>query len=247
MVRPFWLRIFKTEWRLGIFLLLLLSIPRFVMVLNANVTKNYNLIPIIFFCMMLVPFLFLSRNGRKEIGMKKPENGLWLLYSFLIGGGICLAAYLVTWVFFEHTIGNWAVYIANSYEVSRTGLSDSDRLTYFIIYSVIGMTFSPIGEEVFYRGVLHELFSKKVGDQKARLLDSLAFAGIHLAHFGIIYTVDGWQFLVLPSLLWVTILFALSWMFSICRKRTGSILGAIFSHAGFNLAMMYVIFYYVLT
>ncbi len=108
------------------------------------------------------------------------------------------------------------------------------------------MTFSPIGEELFYRGIVHGSFVPQLGEQKASIADSLAFALTHLAHFGIVYTAGSWNFLFLPAMLWVFFMFLSSRIFFICKEKTGSISGAILSHAAYNLTMMYFIFYQVL-
>ena len=108
------------------------------------------------------------------------------------------------------------------------------------------MTFSPIGEELFYRGLVHGSFVKILGEQKASVADSMAFALTHLAHFGIVYFLDSWHFLFVPALLWVVSMFMTSRVFFLCKEKTGSILGAILSHAAFNLTMMYFIFYHIL-
>ena len=147
---------------------------------------------------------------------------------------------------YKHSYSNWFVYIAKSYSASGIILTDSNRLTYFLIYSVTGMTFSPIGEELFYRGIVHGSFAGQFGEQKASIFDSLAFAITHLAHFGIVYVLGGWQFLFIPALLWMSGMFLSSRIFFICKEKTGSILGAILSHAAFNLTMMYFIFFHIL-
>jgi hypothetical protein len=108
------------------------------------------------------------------------------------------------------------------------------------------MTFSPIGEELFYRGIVHGSFAKELGERKASIIDSLAFALTHLAHFGIIYLSGNWHFLFLPAIMWVIFMFMASRIFFICKQKTGSIYGAIISHAAFNLTMMYFIFYHIL-
>ena len=154
--------------------------------------------------------------------------------------------FLMAKLLFAETVSNWFVYISNSYAVPKASLSESDRLIYFIIYAVIGMTFSPIGEELFYRGLVHGSFATDFGDRKASMLDSLAFALTHLAHFGIVYFSGHWSFLFFPALLWVFFMFIASRLFFFCKQKTGSILGAISSHAGYNLAMMYFIFYHIL-
>ena len=108
------------------------------------------------------------------------------------------------------------------------------------------MIFSPIGEEFLYRGVIHGSFVSKFGEIKASVFDSLAFAFTHLAHFGIIYIAGNWSFLPVPALLWIVSMFFVSQIFFRCKLMCDSIFGAVFSHAGFNFAMMYFTFYHLL-
>jgi membrane protease YdiL (CAAX protease family) len=246
MLRHFWQKIFRFNWVFGLTLILLLGIPRFILVLNANITGNYSMISIIFLFMWFSPFLFLTKSGRRYIGIKKPLNYYRLFYSFIAGALICILIYIVAIFLFKHTLSNWFVYISKSYTASGIVLKGSQRQIYFLIYSLTGMTFSPIGEELFYRGLVHGSFVGKFGEQKASIADSLAFALTHLAHFGIVYFSGGWHFLFIPALLWVFCMFIVSRLFFICKEKTGSILGAIISHAAFNLTMMYFIFYHVL-
>lgn len=245
MLRPIWQNIFKFNWVFGLVLVLLLGIPRFIIVLNSNITGNYSRIAIIFFCMWLSPILFLSKKGRRYIGIKKPANYYWLFYSFIFGVIICIIIYAIGVLFYKHSINHWFVYISRSYSASGIALSSSQKFTYFLIYSLSGITFSPIGEELFYRGIVHGSFAMDFGEQKASVLDSLAFALTHLAHFGIVYISGRWQFLFIPATIWVIFMFITSRIFFFCKEKTGSILGAIVSHAAFNLTMMYLIFYYI--
>jgi len=105
------------------------------------------------------------------------------------------------------------------------------------------MTFSPIGEELFYRAVIHQAFKGELGDRKAAVIDSAAFALTHLAHFGIVYAAGAWKFMPLPALLWVSAMFFTCLVFNRVRQESGSILGAILTHAGFNFGMGFLIFY----
>ena len=240
-------KLFKFNWQFGLALILVFGIPRFLIVLQANTTGNYNFTSIIFLIMWITPFILLTKQGRRTIGMKKPENYIWLIYSFFIGIIICILAYLIgTWLY-QSTIDNWFVYISNSYgSIPAEALQGINRNSYFIIFAVIGMTFSPIGEELLYRGLIHQSLVSKFGTNKASIIDSLAFAITHLAHFGIIYSFGTWSFHFLPALIWMFLIFLIGRLFFYCKFKTGSIYGAIISHAGFNLAMTYFIFYYVL-
>jgi membrane protease YdiL (CAAX protease family) len=82
--------------------------------------------------------------------------------------------------------------------------------------------------------------------RRAALLDAGAFAVTHLAHFGVVFVAGAWAFLPLPALFWVAAMFAASLVFHGFRRLTGSLAGAVVAHAGFNLAMNWVIFYAIM-
>ena len=105
------------------------------------------------------------------------------------------------------------------------------------------MTFSPIGEELFFRGIVHSSFAKSFGDKKASFVDSSAFALTHIAHFGLVFINNQWKFLTTPTLIWVLSMFSVSVLFFIFKKRVSSIWGAVVCHSAFNLGMVYCIFY----
>ena len=105
------------------------------------------------------------------------------------------------------------------------------------------MTFSPIGEELFFRGIVHSSFAKSIGEKKASIVDSSAFALTHISHFGLVFISNQWRFLSVPAIIWVLSMFLVSVLFFTFKKYTGSILGAMICHAAFNLGMIYCIFY----
>lgn len=245
---PFWNRIFEFNWTFGLALILLFGIPRFILVLGANVSCSFNLVSIVFLSIWIAPFIFLTKRGRQEIGFRKSQNHYWLILSFLLGIALCGFTHLVGRLLFGDSVSNWFVYLSRPFEKIAPAFESgpSTRLTWFIISATIGITFSPIGEELFYRGLIHGSFATSLGERRASIVDSLAFAVTHLAHFGIVFTLGKWDFLILPSLLWMSLMFISSRIFFMCKVKTNSILGAIVSHAGFNLAMMYFIFYHFL-
>ena len=230
-------RLFPKRWILGLFLIFLFGIPRVLLVMNANVTGQSQWVSIIFTLMFFTPLLFLRKAGRREMGMRKSSQPLWLLWGFLLGCGMCLLFFFINRLIFGLEISNPFVYIA-----SMTTSGDTSMI-YFLIYLAIVMTFSPIGEELFYRGVVHQAFKEQLGDKRASYIDSAAFALTHLVHFGIIYAAGAWILLPLPALLWVTAMFFTCMVFNRVRKESGSILGAILCHAGFNFAMGFLMFY----
>lgn len=190
----------------------------------------------------LAPFIFLSRYGRKIIGLTKSKNVSWLFLSFCFGLAFSLLLYLLGESIFKNTFKNWYVYIGKSYNIP-TGIKSNDKLIMFAIMATAGMIFSPIGEELFFRGIVHTSFAKSVGDVKASIVDSSAFALTHISHFGIVFINKKWEFLTIPALLWVASMFLVSILFYLCRKKSTSLLGAVLCHSAFNLGMIYCIFY----
>lgn len=232
--------------RTGILLLVLFGLVRAVLVLQANVTGSYQAVSVVFVAMIVLPWVLLTREGRNHIGLVQPPRRRWIVPAVLTGVAMALAVHYAAAALWGHSMSHPFAYIALSYSGVPAAPSADDRLIYFIIFAVIGMLFSPIGEEVLYRGVAHESFAGQLGDRRAALIDAAAFAATHLAHFGVVFVAGAWAVLPLPALFWVTAMFAASLVFYGFRKLTGSLGGAVVAHAGFNLAMNWVIFYVIM-
>ena len=210
--------------------------------LQANASGSYAYIGLIMVVSAIAPFIFLSKHGRKGIGLIKSKKYNWLLAAFIAGLVFSLVLYFVGQALYGSSYENWYAYIGKSYKIPA-GLNQHDKLILFTIMAITGMIFSPIGEELFFRGIVHSSFAKSIGDTRASIVDSSAFALTHISHFGLVFLNGQWKFLSIPMLLWVLSMFLVSVLFFICRKYSGSITGAIICHAAFNLGMIYCIFY----
>ena len=241
-LRPFWSKIFGFNWKFGFFLIIIVCIPRFFLVLNANTSGNYGSIGIIMFVSAIAPFIFLTKYGRKEIGLTKPKRYDWLLIAFISGLAFSFLLHYLGQYFYGNTYENWYNYIGRSYKIPA-GINFQDKKILFSIMAITGMTFSPVGEELFFRGIVHAGFAKSIGETKASLVDSTAFALTHISHFGLVFISNQWNLLTIPTLIWVSSMFIVSLLFFVCKRYSGSILGAIICHAAFNLGMIYCIFY----
>ena len=244
--RSFWSRFIEFDIPLGVFLILFIGIPRFYLVLQANATGSYNYTSAVFVAMWLIPFIFLNKKGRQLIGIKKTGKINWLVYSLAIGILGSIPLFLLGYILYGLGDSNWFVYISQSYRGGLPPDIDQHRFIYFSIFALTSMIFSPIGEEFMYRGFIHQCFEPKLGSRRASEIDSAAFALTHLAHFGIVFTAAGWIFKPVPAILWVISMFWISRCFFYVKQKSGSIWGAVLSHAGFNLGMTYFIFYFIL-
>lgn len=240
-----WKDTLQLNWPFGLTLIIIFGILRFSAVLYGIQSGNNQYLSILFIAMILVPFVFLSKEGRHFIGFRKPKSLGSVLLSLLAGGLICVGMYLLGQGLYGNELSNWFRYIGESYPIDLAGISNEEKRTYFIIFVLIGMTFSPFGEELLYRGVVHGSFVPALGERKAALVDSAAFSITHLAHFGIIYQENTWTFFPVPALLWMILIFASGMLFNYCKRITNSIWGAIISHMAFNIMMTYLIFYHL--
>jgi membrane protease YdiL (CAAX protease family) len=241
-LRRFWGRFFDFNWKFGLFLTLVMCIPRFVLVMEANASGNYAYIGLIMVISAVVPFVFLSKIERCKVGIVKRKTVRWMFITISTGIIFSILLYFLGEVLFDNRVENWYEYIRHSYSIPP-GIQGNDKAVLFTIIALTGMTFSPIGEELFVRGIVHASFAKSIGDKKASIADSTAFAVTHISHFGLVIINENWRFLPMPALVWVFCMFCLSLIFFAFKKYSGSILGAIACHAAFNLGMIYCIFY----
>lgn len=133
MLKKIWANSLKLDWKFGFLFILVIGIPRFIIVLQANVTGNFNFQGIIFFVMWLLPFIFLSKKGRKYIGIVKINNWKWFFYSILIGAIVSSMVFGIGYLLYKNTYHNWFVYIGRPFEIANE-LSLSDRRIFFYYF-----------------------------------------------------------------------------------------------------------------
>lgn len=240
--RPF-RRIVGFDLRTGITVLAVTALVRIVIVLGANASANYQLVSVFFVVLIALPWVMLTRRGRTQIGFTRPQSWKAVVLAIAMGAAMCLATFALMTTLFGQSIANPFVYISSSYSAIPQPLTDADRTIYFVIFAIINMTLSPIGEEILYRGMATEMLRTRLSERLTTCIEAGVFALVHLAHFGIIFTVTGWAFLPIPAMLWVGAMFLTALVFAYARRLSGSLLGAILSHSAFNLTMTAMIFY----
>lgn len=197
------------------------------------------------FISALTPFIFLNARGLKQIGIKKAKKLHVITYALIIGVALSVLLYWLGTALYGNTYENWYEYIGKSYNIPE-GITGEERNILFAVMAITAMTFSPIGEELYFRGIVHGSFASSFGDKKASVIDSLAFALTHLSHFGLVFVHSNWDFYLVPSIIWVISMFLISILFFRMKRLAASIWGAVLCHSGFNLGMIYCIFYLIL-
>jgi uncharacterized protein len=103
-------KVFRVWWKPGwytvIGLLLVFSVVRFILVLQANMQGNYQLISYFFLAMIILPFLLLNSQGRKKIGIRPIESWKGIGWGMIFGILSCALLFGLMYLFFGNTESN---------------------------------------------------------------------------------------------------------------------------------------------
>ena len=241
LLRPLWRRVFGRAWVLNLVLFVLLGCLRAYGILGPAREGVRQLIMAGFLLMWFLPFVFFDGNGRQVMGLKKVDRPIWLLWGVLLGAAASLVVFAIGFLLYGRGADNWYVAISQQYLIDDS-LSQLPRFGLIAMFTVPAMLFSPIGEEFFFRGMVHESVNGRWGERAATLVNGLAFSAVHFLHYGIARDAGGWRFRLLPGMLWVLLMMGTSWLFTLCRKRSGSIWPAVLGHSIFNVVMNLTVF-----
>lgn len=199
------------------------------------------LLPLGFCLMMALPWLLLTRSGRAQVGLQRAVAGTSYAMACLYGALAAAACYLIGLALFGHGAGHWFTSIANNYR-SLFDTSSLSMLQLHLFFTIPAMLFSPIGEEIFFRGLMQRALEERFSVRAATAGEAALFGLVHLCHHGLLPTVAGLVLLPLSGALWVLLMFAVALLLAHLRKSTGSLYPAMAAHAAFNLAMNTIIF-----
>ncbi|MGZ8559380.1 MAG: CPBP family intramembrane glutamic endopeptidase [Chitinophagaceae bacterium] len=241
MLRQGWLRNKVTLLMIGIIAGVLFAAMRAIGTIGPQAYRF--ILPLGFIIMMLMPFIFLNKEGRRRVGLIKSGAAKYYLIAIVAGSALALVCFGSGLLLFGLSDDNWFISIKNSYyrTFDTTGMSIQQL---FIIFTIPALIFSPAGEEIFFRGFLQEALATKFSYRQAMIIDSLFFALIHVFHHGIVKDQQGQiSFYPLSGFIWVLLMFITAVSFALLKKSSGSVYPAILAHAVFNVVMNMCIFY----
>ncbi len=193
-----------------------------------------------FLFLWITPFLLLTRDDRRAIGLGKFMGAGWLADAFFVGAATALAIFASAWALYGLTPDHPFLSVRDSYFSGVTPPLPPFGL--FLAFTIPAMIFSPVGEEFFCRGVIARLGERQFSAAIGVALSAGVFALLHVMHHGLVRVEGGWSFIGWSGALWFAQTFAISVLFSLLRLRSGSIWMAVVAHSGFNLAMNALIF-----
>jgi uncharacterized protein len=199
------------------------------------------LLPLGFVLMALIPWLLLDADGRRRIGFAQAADPRIYPLGILAGCVAALVCYALGRVLFGTGQDNWFVTIASNYHrvIDTTGWS---ALRLHLFFTVPALIFSPIGEEIFFRGYLQDALERRFSVRASTFTECAAFGVVHLCHHGLLLSAAGLTLRPVSGPIWAVLMFGVAFLFARLRKASGSLLPAIVAHAAFNLVMNLTIF-----
>ncbi len=236
-----WNRIRIAPWLLSLLVLTVLAAARFYSAFGPPQARILFLLHIL--VMWTLPFLFLTRQGRREIGLRKQgfkPVALVLCSSAGVVGGLFI--FWIGMALYGNSPDNWCVSIRDSFQLNQM-LAVMSPTAAFAVIALLTMSFTPIGEEFLFRGLIQESFTLRWNAVIATLFNGFAYGLIHLLHVhGLWHDAAGFHLRLVSGALVVILLAGLGAAFTLCRLWTGSLWCAVVAHAACNLAMISAIF-----
>jgi uncharacterized protein len=241
-VRPPWSLTIRSPWLASVLVVVVLTCARAYATLGPPAARPLLLLQ--FLAMWALPYVFLTRAGRREIGLRKQSKvATALFWSALAGTACALAFFALGLALFGQSPENWDVSIRDSLRLhDQRGSMPSPIL--FAMIALPAMIFSPIGEEILFRGVVQHAFTQRWNAGVATAVNSFSFGLVHLLHHGISRDSTGIHLRFVSGSLMVLLMAATSYAFTVCRLRSGSLWTAMAAHSSFNLVLIGGIFLY---
>jgi membrane protease YdiL (CAAX protease family) len=190
--------------------------------------------------MIALPWILLSPHGRYQIGLKFPAGAGYAGAALVIGVGGAALCFVLGYLLFGTSADNWFVSVARVYQQQPTrGFS---ILQLHLTFTIVACLFSPLGEEIFFRGFLQKVLEQRLSVRASTHLEAGLFALVHLCHHGILATAAGLVLLPASGAIWVLLMFALASGFAWLRRASDSVWTAVLAHGAFNATMNACIF-----
>ena len=194
------------------------------------------LLPLGFVLMALLPLLALPRAAWARIGWQRAHHGGWYAVALATGVALASAVALLGNALFGAGPDHWFASIAAYYrrQLDSTGF---DLLRLHLSFTLPALLFSPVAEELFFRGYLQAAFETRWSVRTSTVFEAALFALIHLFHHGLWIDAGHLALRSVSGAVWVVLMFATALALAALRRASGSLGPAIVAHAAFNAAM----------
>jgi membrane protease YdiL (CAAX protease family) len=240
-LRPIWSCTSIPPWLLSLCVLAVLAAGRYYGAFGPPQARVLFLLHIL--VMWALPFIFLTPQGRSQIGLRKPANPTSTLTICVLLGAFCgFAVFVSGMAVYGDSPDNWCISILDSFRLKHL-LAIMPRGAALAAITLPAMILTPIGEEILFRGFIQQAFTLRWNGIIATLVNGMAFGLVHLHVHGLSHDSAGFHLRLASGALIVLLLAGTSAVLTLCRVRSGSLFAAIVAHAACNLAMIGAVFF----
>jgi uncharacterized protein len=235
-LRPFWKQLKIPPWVLSLLVLAILAGVRFYSVFGPPRMRFLFLVQAL--VMWLLPAIFLSAAGPQAIGLVRPCRGAGALaLCAAIGVVAGLVLFSVSTSLHGSPSDNWIASVRAGMQLDRMR-AVMGPAAILAMLAVPALIVTPVGEEILFRGLIHQAFTMRWNWIAGIAVNSLAFGLVHLHVHGLTHDAAGFHLRVVSGGMFVLGGALLSAVFTLCRMRTGSLFAAMAAHAGCNTAVI---------
>ncbi len=236
LLRPFWGRLGIAPWGLFLLAFAVLAAARFYSAFGPPQFRALFLLQVL--AMWALPWIFLSAQGRRGIGISKPRKWLPALALSGMAGSIAgLLSFALGWAMPHDSSNNLLAVVQKSLQLEQMRAAMPLGLI-LLATGVPAIILTPVGEEVFFRGIMQQAFTQRFNGIAATLVQGAAFGVVHLQLVALWHDAAGFhvRWIEVAATLVAGVL--LAGLFTFCRMRSGSLFASIAAHAACNLAML---------
>jgi membrane protease YdiL (CAAX protease family) len=235
-LKPFWTSLLGPPWLAALIAYGLLASLRFYVLLSP-----YSMQELYFLCtvaMWGLPFVFLTADGRRDIGLSEQGTTIGsMLLSAFAGALTGLTFFGLGMMIYGSSPNNWCVSIRNYLHFDEMrGLMSPPAI--FALYALPAIFLNPVGDEILFRGFIQQAFTRRVNAGFALLVNSFLFGMMYLSLHGIFHDASGYHLRLGSAALAVCLMMCVGAVFTLCRALSGSLWTAVAAHAAFNLAVL---------
>jgi membrane protease YdiL (CAAX protease family) len=223
-------------WALSVLLAVVLGAARYIAVFSPLPAQAIFFLQ--FAAVWVAPFVFLTTNGRYQIGLReRGATAVNMASAVLIGVMYGLIAFGLGMALYGDSPENWCVSLRDYLRlIELRGVLPP--IAVFALYAVPSILFAPIADEILFRGFIQTAFTRRWNPYVATVVNCLGYGITYLYFHAIWSDFAGFHVRLVSGGITLALFTAAGLLFTLIRLYTGSLWTAVAAHAGFNLALI---------
>jgi membrane protease YdiL (CAAX protease family) len=236
LMKPIWLAFIGPAWVVSLVFYFVVAAIRFFAFLSPYEMQHIFFLQTV--AMWALPFLLLTANGRREIGLSAHAPSLPAVLLSFVAGSLCALVFFTAGMeIYGNSPDNWCISIRNYLHLDEMrGIMPPAGL--FALYALPAIFLNPIGEELLFRGFMQQAFARRFNPVFATIVSSLLFGILYLCLHGLSRDADGFHLRLVSAAVALLLMASVGVVFTLCRILSASLWPAMASHAAFNLTLL---------